>query len=45
MKIIGIGNALTDIIVPIKDYEIIDSLNIPHGGMVMIDKKQFLDFG
>lgn len=43
MKIIGIGNALTDIIVPIKDYEIIDSLNIPHGGMVMIDKKQFLE--
>ena len=43
MKIIGIGNALTDIIVPIKDYEIIDSLNIPHGGMVMIDKNQFLE--
>ena len=43
MKIIGIGNSLTDIIVPIKDYEIIDSLNIPHGGMVMIDKNQFLE--
>ncbi len=43
MKIIGIGNALTDIIVPIKDYEIIDSLNIPHGGMVMIDKNQFIE--
>lgn len=43
MKIIGIGNALTDIIVPIKNYEIIDSLNIPHGGMVMIDKNQFLE--
>ena len=43
MKIIGIGNALTDIIVPIKDYEIIDSLIIPHGGMVMIDKNQFLE--
>jgi len=40
-KIIGIGNALMDAMVPIKSYDLIDELSLPHGGMVMIDKDKY----
>ncbi|MDR2085052.1 MAG: adenosine kinase [Bacteroidales bacterium] len=40
-KVIGIGNALMDVMVPISSYDIIDELELPHGGMVMIDKKKY----
>ena len=41
MKIIGIGNALMDVAVPIDNYDIIDNLKLPHGGMVMIERDQY----
>ncbi len=41
MKIIGIGNALTDILVPIQGKNLLETLEIPHGGMVMIDDERF----
>lgn len=43
MKILGIGNALTDILVPLKQFDMINALNLPHGGMVMIDEKHFIE--
>lgn len=41
MRIIGIGNALMDVLVPLKSYELIDKLELPHGGMLMIDRERF----
>ena len=43
MKILGIGNALTDILVPLKQFDMINALNLPHGGMVMIDENHFIE--
>lgn len=40
-RIIGIGNALMDVLVPVDNYQLIDSLNLAHGGMVMIDEGTF----
>ncbi|MDL2228430.1 adenosine kinase [Bacteroidales bacterium OttesenSCG-928-K03] len=40
-KIIGIGNALMDIMVPVDSYNIIDEIGLPHGGMVMIDREKY----
>ena len=40
-KVIGIGNALTDIVIPLSSYDLIDELELPHGGMVMIDNEKF----
>lgn len=38
MSIIGIGNALTDILVHIPDTRILDDLQLSPGGMYLIDK-------
>src|SRR5574344_407835 len=38
-KIIGIGNALVDIIVNLKNDNIIDLFNLPRGGMKMVDSE------
>ena len=44
MNIIGIGNALTDMLIPIENYGIANDLGLSHGGMVMIDDAQFALF-
>lgn len=38
LKILGIGNALVDIIVLVNDDQIINTLNLPKGGMTLIDR-------
>ena len=42
MSVIGVGNALTDIIVDIPSAEILDRLGFPVGGMYMIDEPSHL---
>lgn len=37
LKILGIGNALVDIIVLAEDDQIINNLNLPKGGMTLVD--------
>lgn len=37
MKILGIGSALIDILVPIKDDSLLETLNLPKGSMQLID--------
>ena len=39
-KIIGIGNALVDILVHIENDEILDRLGLKKGGMEMIDAQR-----
>jgi len=38
MNIIGIGNALVDVILPIEDDQILDDLNLPKGSMQLVDR-------
>ena len=38
LKILGIGNALVDIIVLVNDDQIISTLNLPKGGMTLVDR-------
>ena len=37
-KIIGIGNALVDVLVRLKDDSLLDQLQLPKGGMMLIDE-------
>jgi len=37
LKILGIGNALVDIMVLVEDDQIINYLNLPKGGMTLVD--------
>jgi len=37
LKILGIGNALVDIMVLTEDEQIINNLNLPKGGMTLVD--------
>lgn len=39
-KIIGIGNALVDILVRLEDNTILEKLQLPKGGMTLIDETQ-----
>lgn len=41
-KIIGIGNALTDVLAILKDDHILSELELPKGGMQLIDEDKFL---
>lgn len=40
MKILGMGNALVDVLVNINDDTILDQLNLPKGSMQLIDGEQ-----
>ena len=40
-KIVGIGNALTDILVNIEDDSFLKRLNVNKGGVRFIDKEEF----
>ena len=42
MSAIGVGNALTDIIIDIPSKDILDELGFPVGGMYMIDEQRHL---
>jgi sugar/nucleoside kinase (ribokinase family) len=37
-KIIGIGNALVDVLVRLKDDSLLDQIQLPKGGMMLIDE-------
>lgn len=39
LKILGIGNALVDVITMLKDDQIIRSLNLPKGSMTLVDRE------
>jgi len=39
LKILGIGNALVDIMVLLEDDQIINKLNLPKGGMTLVDQE------
>lgn len=39
-KILGIGNALVDILIRIDDEAILDELNLPRGSMQLVDKER-----
>lgn len=41
MKIIGFGNALVDVLVPIDDDSVLSELRLPKGGMTLIDDKAY----
>ena len=38
LKILGIGNALVDIMVLVEDHQIINYLKLPKGGMTLVMK-------
>ena len=40
-KIIGYGNALVDVLAKIDDDSILDTLNLPKGGMTLVDGERF----
>lgn len=40
-KIIGLGNALVDVLVSLKEDEILQKLALPKGGMTLIDKDKY----
>lgn len=42
-KILGMGNALTDILLQIENDEILLSLNLPKGGMQLVDTERSLE--
>lgn len=37
MKVIGLGNALVDVIIPVKDDQMLENLRLPRGSMQLID--------
>ncbi|MBO4905737.1 MAG: adenosine kinase [Bacteroidaceae bacterium] len=41
MKIIGFGNALVDVLVPIDDESVLQELRLPKGGMTLIDDQTY----
>lgn len=38
-KVIGIGNALVDLLIKLEDDSILDQLNLPKGSMTLVDEK------
>ena len=42
-KIIGMGNALVDVLVTLSDDSLLDEMNLPKGSMQLIEKDKFLD--
>lgn len=42
-KILGIGNALVDVLVQVEDELILSELNLPKGSMQLIDTKRYLE--
>lgn len=43
MKVLGIGNALVDVIIPISDDILLESLKLPKGSMQLIDDSRLED--
>ena len=41
-KIIGMGNALVDVLVSLSDDKMLDDLNLPKGSMQLIDESRYL---
>src|ERR1039457_2385331 len=39
-KILGMGNALVDIMIPLNDYEVLEKLELPKGSMQLVDKER-----
>ena len=37
-KIIGIGNALVDVLVRLKEDSVLEQMQLPKGGMMLIDE-------
>ena len=44
-KIIGIGNALVDVLVQIDDDSLLSTLQLPKGGMIYVDAKTSVEIG
>ncbi|MDH6355810.1 sugar/nucleoside kinase (ribokinase family) [Dysgonomonas sp. PH5-45] len=40
MKVLGMGNALVDVLVKINDDEVLERMNLPKGSMQLIDKEK-----
>lgn len=43
-KIVGIGNALVDVLVLMDDDKMLEDLHLPKGSMQLIDKKHYLKY-
>lgn len=41
MKVLGMGNALVDVLAKIEDDKVLESLALPKGAMTLIDEKKF----
>ena len=41
-KIIGMGNALVDVLVTLQGDALLDEMNLPKGSMQLIDEAKFL---
>lgn len=41
-KIVGIGNALVDVLVLMDDDKMLENLHLPKGSMQLIDKKNII---
>lgn len=41
MKVLGMGNALTDVLALVADDKILDNLSLPKGSMQLIDEEKF----
>jgi len=39
-KILGIGNALVDVMTPITDYKLLEEFSLPRGSMQLVDEKR-----
>ena len=42
-KIIGMGNALVDVLVTLQDDKMLEEMNLPKGTMQLIDESKFLE--
>lgn len=42
-KVLGMGNALTDVLIPVNSEEILRELSLPKGSMQLIDQDQFIN--
>ena len=43
MKVIGLGNALVDVIIPVKDDTVLERLRLPRGSMQLIDDRWLVE--
>ncbi|NDV68987.1 adenosine kinase [Dysgonomonas sp. 25] len=43
MKVLGMGNALVDVLARIADDKLLETLNLPKGSMQLIDEKRFAE--